>query len=129
MTARNQAAALAAAAFALSGAAQAMTTPALLDPAAIAGTWTLSRAGGPSCTLVLKTDPAPGGRGHALELGSCAKVAGIAAATRWRVSSDGIGLSGPRSTVIFLSKQGPDLFRTSGQSSLAVGGQWTMTRD
>jgi hypothetical protein len=116
-------------ALAAAGAAQAMTTPALIDPASVAGTWTLSREGGPSCTLTLKA-AGSGTRGHPLELGSCAGVAGISAAKSWRVSSDGIGLAAADgSTVIFLGKHGPTLFRTSGKSSLDVGGTWTMTRD
>src|SRR4051812_46865529 len=93
----------ASAALAISGAAQAMT-PALLDPAAIAGTWTLSRQGGASCTLTLEAEPAANDRFHRLQLGSCAKLAGISAVRQWRVSSDGIGLATPDgSTVIFLS--------------------------
>ena len=46
------------------------------------------------------------------------------------MSSDGIGLSAADgSTVIFLGRHGPNLFRTAGKSSLDVGGTWTMTRD
>jgi hypothetical protein len=122
------AAGVASAAIALTGAAQAMT-PALLDPAKIAGAWTLSRAGGASCALTLKADPAAGG-GHQLDLGACAGVAGIDAVRAWRVSSDGIGLaSADGSTVIFLSRQSDTLFRTTGKSSLDVGGTWTLTRE
>jgi protease inhibitor Inh len=128
MTSRQTLATLGATlALTLGGAVQAMT-PALLDPAAIAGTWTLARTGGATCTLTLKADPSSYGRGHALELGSCADVAGISAARYWQVSSDGIRLSGEESTVIFLSSHGPDAFRTSGKSSLDVGGEWTLTR-
>ncbi len=105
-----------------------MTTPPLIDPASVAGTWTLTREGGPSCTLTLKAERA--GRHYRLELGSCAEVAGIAAARSWRASSDGIGLvAADGSTVIFLSRHGPKLLRTAGKSSLDVGGTWTMTRD
>jgi hypothetical protein len=118
------------AAFAFAGAAQAMSTPPLIEPAAVAGTWTLAREGGASCTLTLKAEPTPGGRTFQLELGSCAKLAGIGAARSWRVSSDGIGLvAADGSTVIFLSRHGPKLLRTAGKSSLDVGGTWTMTRD
>ena len=128
MTVRQSIATLGATlALSLGGAVQAMT-PALLDPAAIAGTWTLARNGGPSCTLTLKADPSSFGRGHALELGSCAGVEGVSAARYWQVSNDGIRLSGEQSTVIFLSVHGPDAFRTSGKSSLDVGGEWTLTR-
>ena len=118
------------AALAAAGAAQAMTTPALIDPASVAGTWTLSREGGPSCTLTLRAGDPGATRGHPLELGSCAEVPGISAARSWRVSSDGIGLAAADgSTVIFLSRHGPKLMRTAGKSSLDVGGTWTMTRD
>jgi hypothetical protein len=116
------------AALALTGAAQAMT-PALLDPAQIAGAWTLARAGGASCTITLKAEPA-GGNNYEVALGDCAGVAGIKAVASWRVSSDGIGLaSADGSTVIFLSRQSDRLFRTSGKSSLDVGGTWTLTRE
>src|SRR5690349_18546373 len=109
------------AALALTGAAQAMT-PALLDPAQVAGAWTLSRAGGASCSLTLKADEAGPNR-HQLVLGDCAKMAGIGASTGWRASSDGIALvTDDGSTVIFLARQSADLFRTSGKSSLDVGG-------
>ena len=117
-------------ALAAAGAAQAMTTPALIDPAAVAGTWTLTREGGASCTLTLRLGDPGATRGHPLDIGSCAQVAGISAAKSWRVSSDGIGLAAADgSTVIFLSRHGPKLMRTSGKSSLDVGGTWTMTRD
>ena len=117
-------------ALAIAGSAQAMTSPALIDPAAVAGTWTLSRDGGPGCTLTLNLGDPGATRGHPLELGSCATVAGISAARSWRVSSDGIGLvAADGSTVIFLSRHGPGLMRTAGKSSLDVGGSWTMTRD
>ena len=117
-------------ALAAAGAAQAMTTPALIDPASMAGTWTLAREGGPSCTLTLKLGEPGATRGHPLDIGSCARVGGISAAKSWRVSSDGIGLAAADgSTVIFLARHGPGLLRTSGKSSLEVGGTWTMTRD
>ena len=129
MSPRTSASAALAALAAFTGAAQAMTTPALIDPAAMAGTWTLSREGGPTCVMTLRA-AGTSTRGHPLELGSCARVAGIARAISWRVSSDGIGLvAADGSTVIFLSRHGPNLLRTGGKSSLDVGGTWTMTRD
>lgn len=100
------------AAFALvQPAASLAMTPALLDPAALAGAWTLT---GPdmACRLVLKAETASGGEGLALELGDCVRAGlPVGTANHWRVSSDGFGLAAADgSTVLFFSNQGGDRF-------------------
>lgn len=109
------------------GEARAMT-PRLIDPAEVAGEWTLERTGGGSCRIRLKAERAAGG--YALELGACGALGpALAAVTNWRASSDGIALAeADRSTVLFLARHGEGLFKTGGQSSLKAGGVWTMRR-
>jgi hypothetical protein len=91
---------------------QAMTSPALLDPKALAGTWTLTGPGSRICHLVLKAEAALGGPGLALELGDCAGWAGpIGQAASWQASNDGFGLAtADRSTVLFFGNEGGGLF-------------------
>jgi hypothetical protein len=87
-------------------------TPALLDPATLAGTWILTGAGSGPCRLVLKAVAAADGQGLALELGDCARRGPpISQAANWRVSNDGFGLAAAdRSTVLFFSNEGEGLF-------------------
>lgn len=94
------------------GASHAMTSPALLEPEALAGSWTLTGPGAKTCRLVLKATAAADGQGLALELGDCAKLeAPIAQASNWRTSNDGFGLAtADRSTVLFFSNEGGGLF-------------------
>lgn len=93
-------------------ASRAMTSPALLDPSALAGAWTLSGPGAKTCRLVLKATAAAGGQGLALELGDCAAWPGpIGQAAGWTASNDGFGLvTADRSTVLFFSNEGDGLF-------------------
>ena len=90
----------------------AMTTPALIEPAALAGAWTLTGPGGKTCRLVLKAAPAADGQGLAVEIGDCAKWDGpIGQVSNWRTSNDGFGLAtADRSTVLFFSNEGDGLF-------------------
>jgi hypothetical protein len=93
-------------------ASRAMTSPALLEPAALAGTWTLTGPDARRCHLVLKAVAAADGQGLALELGDCARWDGpIGKASNWRTSNDGFGLAtADRSTVLFFSNEGDGLF-------------------
>jgi hypothetical protein len=100
--------------------------PALIDPKALAGEWTLTGPGQRACRLVLKAEPAPGGQGLALELGDCAGWEGpIAQAASWRTSNDGFGLAtADRSTVLFFSNQGGGRFRAKARD----GREYVLTR-
>lgn len=106
--------AAAALAFALSlpPASHAMTSPALLEPQALAGTWTLTGPGSRTCRLVLKAQPAAPGQGLAVELGECAGWAGpIGHLASWSTSNDGFGLvTVDGSTRLFFSNEGGGLF-------------------
>jgi hypothetical protein len=96
----------------LSSLASHAMTPALLDPKALAGTWTLTGPDAKSCQLVLKAAPAAGGQGLALELGDCAGLGPpLDQAASWRTSNDGFGLAtADRSTALFFSNEGGGLF-------------------
>lgn len=99
-------------------------TPALLDPQALAGAWTLSGPGARTCRLVLKATAAPGGKGLALDAGDCAGLP-VAGASHWRVSSDGFGVAAADgSTVLFFSNQGGGRFMAKARD----GGRYTLVR-
>jgi hypothetical protein len=89
-----------------------MTSPALLEPEALAGAWTLTGPGSKTCHLTLKATAARSGQGFALELGDCAKWSGpVGRAAAWTASNDGFGLvTADRSTVLFFSNEGGGLF-------------------
>lgn len=93
---------------------QAMT-PALLDPARLAGAWTLTGPGGKSCRLELKAEAAAGAPGLALDVRDCARAGlPVARANHWRVSSDGLAFAAAdRATVLFFSAQGGDRFEAT----------------
>ena len=93
-------------------ASHAMTSPALLEPQALAGRWVLSGPDSKTCHLVLKAAAARGGQGLAVELGDCARwAAPISRLATWQTSNDGFGLAtADRSTTLFFSNEGGGLF-------------------
>jgi hypothetical protein len=117
------------AALALATGASSMT-PRLIEPSEIAGEWRLKKEGGGECRIRLTDQPVESVGGYAVELGDCGSLAqGLSRVTNWRASSDGVALAqADRTTVLFLSRHNERMLRTSGQSSLAVGGTWTLTR-
>jgi hypothetical protein len=115
---RKTPAILAAVALAATGtSAAAMTSPALIDPSSLAGTWALS-SGGKTCHLALSVSRAADGRNHELDLGDCVE-AGFPRLRGWSSEPDGIGFALDGGQVLFLSKEDAGRFSGKGRDGRA----------
>jgi hypothetical protein len=90
------------------------------SPAGHAGAWELVSDQG-RCMLTLGQSPAPGGLGWSIDSGrSCLIDLGLSV-TAWRLEPDGLALVAPdRSTVVFLSRTGPETYASVGAVAMAL---------
>jgi hypothetical protein len=107
---------------AIGSSAHAMT-PALIDPASLAGTWALT-SGGRTCHLALSIAHVQGSQLHELDLGDCVE-AGFPRLRGWAAESDGIGFALDGGRVLFLSREEAGRFAGKGRD----GHDYVLTRN
>jgi hypothetical protein len=98
-------------AVALIGAPAVAMAPAVVDPATIAGTWSLT-SGDKVCHLSLGISKTEDGEAYTVDLGDCVE-AGLPRLRGWTAEADGIGLQLDGGVVLFMAKE--EVGRFTGQ--------------
>lgn len=120
---RTSPALLAALALSATGAPAIAVTPALIDPAALAGTWSLS-SGGKTCHLSLSLALVEGTKAHSIDLGDCVE-AGFPRLRSWSAESDGLAFELDGGKVLFMSREAADRFEGKGRD----GREYVLSRN